>query len=303
MRIVSKVCQSGGKKMPSGRLINEDGLTTFSVEYNGKKYDFVVVMDGATGLGKDYEILNGHTSAEWYVSFMMREMQIAFDRDPLLDLEFVIDGCIEKVIQEIVAFERANNMTLEEYQKPSSALALLRTDGEVTDLYLIGDVQAIVTYLDGSVINVDNPNQVALQKLDHSVIHRMTELAKEKCCNVLDTRSDPEIEQMLKANRAKKNTDCVGGYWVCGTTPNTARHGVCNRFQNADMAGLVLATDGFDFAMLGLDEKQLYRVILKDGIEYTVNCIREMQEQDDLCNQFPRFKKGDDLTVVYADYR
>ena len=68
MKIVSKVCQSGGKKMPSGRLINEDGLTTFSVDRNDKKYDFVIVMDGATGLGKDHEILNGHTSAEWYVS-------------------------------------------------------------------------------------------------------------------------------------------------------------------------------------------------------------------------------------------
>lgn len=302
MKITGNICVSGGKKMADGRFVNEDGLVTFSVDFMNKKYDFIILMDGATGLGKDHQIVEGYTSAEWYVAFMMREMKKMFEKEPSLDLEFVVEKCILKAIKEIMAFERENNINLEEYQKPSAALSLLRTDGKTTDVYLIGDTQAIVAYVNGEVTKIDNPNQTALQKLDNSVIRRMAELAKERGCNVLDTRVDEEIEKMLRDNRNKKNTDCEGCYWVCGTTPGTAKHGVCTTFNNSDVAGFVLASDGFDFSMLNLDEQQVYKFITESGTEVVTRLIREKQEEDFMCNQFPRFKKSDDLTVVYFDY-
>ena len=68
-------------------------------------------------------------------------------------------------------------------------------------------------------------------------------------------------------------------------------------------AGLsLLRTDGFDYSMLGLDEKQAYEFVKKYGTEHASMCIRNMQETDSRCNKFPRFKKSDDLTVVLSDY-
>ena len=302
MKITGNICESGGKKMPDGRFVNEDGLFTFCVDYMDKKYDFIILMDGATGLGKDHQIVEGYTSAEWYVSFMIKEMRKLFKKDPTLSLEFVVDKCILKATKAIDDFEKDNNITLEEYQKPSAALSLLRTDGKTTDVYLIGDSQAIVAYVNGTVSKIDNPNQTALQKLDNSVISRMAKLAKERGCNVLDTRVDKEIEKMLQVNRSKKNTDVEGAYWVCGTTPGTAKHGVTTTFNNADVSGFLLASDGFDFSMLDLNEEQAYKLVAEVGTEVVTRLIREKQEQDAMCNKYPRFKKSDDLTVVYFDY-
>ena len=55
MKVKGNICETGGKKLANGRFVNEDGLTTFKVENEGKKYDFIILMDGATGLGKDHQ--------------------------------------------------------------------------------------------------------------------------------------------------------------------------------------------------------------------------------------------------------
>ena len=301
MRITGSVCESGGKTMPSGRFINEDGLLVFTVDAD-KKYEYVIVMDGATGLGKSYCIVANHTPAEWYVKFMMNEMKKIFKKDPSVDLDKVVEKCIVKATKEILKYEKNNNVSLEEYQKPSAGLSLLRTNGETTDIYLIGDTQAIIAYKDGTVSKIYNPNQIALQKLDNSVIRRMSELSIERNCNILDTRTDKEIEDMLSTNRSKKNADCGDGYWVCGTTPGTAKHGTSVSYNNADIKGFILATDGFDFTMLNLDEGQVYDAVLEKGVETIAKMIREKQDKDPMCNLFPRFKKSDDLTVVHLDY-
>lgn len=143
-----------------------------------------------------------------------------------------------------------------------------------------------------------NPNQKTLQRLDESVIHKMAEIAKERGCDVIDTIKDSEIISMLQVNRAKKNADCEGAYWVCGTTLGITKHGKCVNFVNSEIEGILLATDGFDYSMLGLNTKEVYELVKKYGTEYVSKAIRDEQERDSKCNKYPRLKKGDDLTVV-----
>lgn len=302
MEIRGPISVSGGKKTDGGRLINEDDLLTFNVNYENIEYSFAILMDGATGLGKCYEIKPGFTSAEWYVEFMLTEMKRLLLENPTVSLTTIVNECILRSIAQINAYEDLNNIKLEEYQKPSAGLALLRNDGKITDVYLIGDTQTLIAYKNGSVLKADNPNQTALQKLDNSVIKRMVELSKENGCDVIDTRSNLEIEKMLQKNRNKKNTNCEGSYWVCGTTPKSAEHGVCVSFNNKEIEGIILATDGFDYSMLELNDEEIYKLIKEQGTEETAKLIRKKQDNDPMCNKFPRFKKSDDLTVVYLDY-
>lgn len=302
MKVKGKICQTGGKQNSTGRYINEDGLTTFTVNKNGEKYEFIILMDGATGLGRNYEITKGSTSAEWYVDFMMAEMQKILTQDPTIPLETVVENCIIRATEAIKYYEERSGMKLEEHEKPSAALSLLRTDGTKTQIYLIGDTETIVGYKNGEVIKVDNPNQKALRVLDQGVINRMAEIARERNCSVLDARTDPEIEEMLQVNRAKKNSQCLDGYWVCGTTPGTAKHGICVEFDNSEIEGIILATDGFDYSMLDLNEEQVYEAVKKYGTDYVSRSIRSVQDNDAQCNKYPRFKKGDDLAVVQFDY-
>ena len=261
MNIKGKTCESGGKKTATGRFINEDGVLTFDINYDEKIYNFIILMDGATGLGKGFEISKGKTSAEWYVEFMMSEIKNILSENPTVSLEEVIELVISKVTYEINKYQNENNVILEEYEKPSAGLTLLRSNGKSTEIYLLGDTETIIAYKNGEVLKVDNPNQKALQKLDGTVINRMAEIAKERECDVIDTIKDSEIISMLQVNRAKKNADCEGAYWVCGTTPGTAKHGTKISINNELVEGIILATDGFDYSMLEINAKEVYELV------------------------------------------
>ncbi len=302
MKFKGSICESGGKKLVSGRFVNEDSLEIFATKHNNREYNFVILMDGATGLGKPYQIEGDLTSAEWYVKYITGVMKEELLYNPDENLEDVVEKGIQKVIEKIEEYEKSSGSRLEEYEKPSAGLALLRTNGEKTEIYLIGDTQTVIGYKDGNVKLADNPNQKALQKLDNSVINRMVELAKERKCNVLDTRTDEEIEKMLQVNRSKKNSNEKDGYWVCGTTNGTAKHGVVCELNNSEIEAIILATDGFDYSVLELEEKQAYIFVKEQGTRVVTDLIRERQNEDELCNKYPRFKKGDDLTVIYCEY-
>lgn len=302
MKIKDAICQSSGRQTNTGRFINEDELINFSVTFNEKKYEFIILMDGATGLGNSYEIVKDLTMAEWFVKFMSSEMKKTLSENPTIPLETVVEDCILKAITEIKNYENKNNITLEEYEKPSAGLSLLRTDGQTTNIFLLGDIQTIIAYKNGDVIEADNPNQKALQKLDNGVIDRMVEIAKEENCNVVDTRTNPEIAEMLQTNRSKKNSDCEGSYWVCGTTPGISKHGICITLNNEELEGIILSSDGFNYSILNLNGKQLYELIKQEGTSYVLKCIKSAQEEDSMCNKFPRLKFSDDISVVHFDY-
>ena len=302
MKFKGSICESGGKKLASGRFVNEDNLEIFATKHNNREYNFIILMDGATGLGKPYQIEGDLTSAEWYVKYITEVMKEELLYNPDMALQDVVDIGIQKVIGKIEEYEKNRDTVLEEYEKPSAGLALLRTDGETTEIYLIGDTQTIIGYKDGNVKLAENPNQKALQKLDGSVLNRMVELAKERKCNVLDTRTDEEIEKMLQVNRSKKNSDKKDGYWVCGTTKGAEKRGVICKLNNSEIDGIILATDGFDYSVLELEDKQAYAFVKEQGTRVVTDLIRERQNEDEMCNKYPRFKKGDDLTVIYCEY-
>ena len=302
MIIKGITCQSGGKKTSTGRYINEDAITYFEVKTIDKTYKFIILMDGATGLGRNFEIVKEQTPAEWYVSYMMKKLKSELSINPTKPLELAIQNSITKIANDINKYEKENNIILKEYEKPSASLSLLRTDGITTEIYLIGDLETIVVQTDGKVLRVDNPNQKAVQSLDQKVLKRMVLIAKEKNCNVLDVRNYPEIETMLQDNRSKKNREVEDGYWVCGTNSEIIEHGVSVAFDNSKITDIILASDGFDYSLLKLNENSVYEQVKQYGTDFVAKLIRNIEEEDEFCNKNPRFKKGDDLTVIHMDY-
>ena len=106
---------------------------------------------------------------------------------------------------------------------------------------------------------------------------------------------------MLQLNRSKKNSDAKDGYWVCGTTNGAAKRGVICELNNSEIDAIILATDGFDYSVLELEDKQAYMFVKAHGTRIVTDLIRERQSEDEMCNKYPRFKKGDDLTVIYCE--
>lgn len=305
MKLKDKIWQTGGIKDSKGRMINEDGVINFEVnsENDDTLYRYTILMDGASGLGKNNQISRTYTSAEWYVKFMLQKLQAIFLESPKKSIEEATKEAIEEAIKEINQFERKNNLVLAEYEKPSASLTILREEGKTTEIYSLGDTETIIGYKDGNIERVQNPNQIAVQKNDSEVLKRMIEIAREKRCDVIEAKKDEEIKRELQANRGKKNKECEGGYWVCGTNIEAAQHGISIRLENNQVDGIILASDGFEYSLLGMEAQEVYHLIYEKGADFVVRRLRDIEERDRGCNKWPRFKKSDDLTLVVLDNR
>ena len=92
MKAVTKILLSGGKKNEDGREINEDRIKTFTINKNEMEYFYAIIMDGATGLGKNNQIEKNKTSAEWYVDFVIEYLEKYFRKNPEEKIEKVVKG-------------------------------------------------------------------------------------------------------------------------------------------------------------------------------------------------------------------
>lgn len=302
MRRIDNVCQSGRKINENGNLINEDGLMQFTVNSNEKEINFTIVMDGATGLGKNNQIVPGYTSAEWYVQFMLENFRRSFEISPKKSIKEIVEESIEKVINKINQFEEKAGIKLAEYEMPSSSLAIQRDDGKEIELFLLGDTETIIEYRNGKIESINNPNQKALKNNERQVIKRMCELSIEKKYDVLDAVNEPEIINMLRINREKKNRDCEGAYWILGTTKGVTEHGTYIKIPRNGVTAIFLATDGFNREEIEKDEIQILKLINIIGLDKTLKLIRESENNDLKCNKYPRFKAHDDATAVYERF-
>lgn len=306
MNIKGQLCSSGrGKVFPNGvneRQVNEDGIKIVYTLNNGITNKWAILMDGASGLGKNNTIQENKTSAEWYVDFMLEQLENEIRRCPSEDIKSIVRKCIRAAKVIIDDFQKQNNIKLEEYEIPSASLAILKDDGTTSEIYLLGDTVTLVKYRQtGKVELVKNPNQEAVCSNDKSVLKRAQEISREKNISIKDTRQVPEIIKALQINRAKKNCECDGGYWIASTDEKAVEHGVTVELDNSKIDGVILASDGLDYAILGLDNNQVYKIIQDKGFSYLLEEIRKTQEKDTEYNKYPRFKMSDDASGIFLE--
>lgn len=306
MNIKGQLCSSGrGKVFPTEvnkRQVNEDGIRIVYTLNNGKTNKWAILMDGASGLGKNNTIQENKTSAEWYVDFMLDRLETEIRKTHTENMKVIVKKCIREAKVAIDSFQKENNLKLEEYEIPSASLAILKDNGINTEIYLLGDTVTLVKYRQtGKVELVKNPNQEAVCSNDKGVLKRAQEISKEKNISIKDTRQVPEIIKALQINRTKKNCECDGGYWIAGTDEKAVEHGVTVELDNSQIDGVILASDGLDYAILGLDENQVYKIIQDKGLDYLLERIRETQEKDVDYNKYPRFKMSDDASGIFLE--
>lgn len=303
MNIKSQICSSGRCKVFSNgvdeRYVNEDGVKILN---KGESNKYAILMDGASGLGKNNTIQENKTSAEWYVCFMLDKLEVEINKTPEEDIKSIVKRCIGKAKVVVDSFQKENHIKLEEYEIPSASLAILKDNGNSTQIYLLGDTVTLVKYKEtGNVELIENPNQKIVCKNDKDVLKRAQEIAKEKNISIKDTRQIPEIIKALQINRTKKNCECDGGYWIASTNEEAVEYGVTIDLDNSQIEGVILASDGLDYSILGLDDNQAYKIIQDKGFEYLLNMIREEQLKDEDYNKHPRFKMSDDASGIFLE--
>lgn len=298
---INGILNHGDKKDKNGRFVNEDGLKI--LEFPNNHISIGIIMDGATGLGKKYEIKSGITPAEWYVKTMLNSLREIFSQSPFICLEEAIKKSITILQLEIEKFKDKNNIELTKYEEPSAGITVIRVNEKITEIYILGDLTTIVGYTSGEIQKLRNPNEEKLKKYDNDVIKEMVIRAKETNRNVIDTRNDQKIQEMLQNNRSKKNSNQDDSYYVCGTVPSIVNQGVHYNFLNKNLKRIICISDGVEYDVLGDNEYSFYNRLDKETPEKIVKEIRKVEKQDNLCNKFPRFKQSDDISFLVVDYK
>lgn len=268
-----------------GKVYNEDGcgLTEFSAW----------AIDGATGLGKN--IVSENSDAAWLTNEWNQYLKKNAD-----DFSKSLNQIFKQGIREIK--EKYDTLTkgheLEKLDKPSVYIAFARRNNKKLEYFVIGDCMMVVK-------NQKHTKPYIIEdlgKLDQQVLDRMEELYKGgNYKSVIEARYDDEIKNMLSENRLKLNTP--GGYWVLSFDEEAIDHGLTGELED-DNYKILLMSDGY-YSMVDkynqCNYSELVDMTEKMGVKAVYDEIRRIEDEDEDCNKYTRFKKGDDTTCVYLD--
>lgn len=301
MELCRYLCDSGGKIL-FNREINEDKVFIFSVSKNGVIHKYYIMLDGASGLGINYQIKENYTAAEWYVShFCELFEEFVKDEINLVDIKDIIRRIIVEMDNSISLFEKNNSVVMKTYEKPSASLGIIHSYNDNIDVYLLGDIDVAIVHNE-KVTKLNNPYQQIIHNNDLGVLDKMNLLSKENGCNVIETVKNDLIRKELYKNRSKMNKNCDGGYYICSTSVEAVQHITVYNFLKKDLETIIMFSDGLNYNILDIDLDSLYDLIKKDNISNIVKTIRRKEDDDCFCNKYLRFKKHDDLSILILDF-
>lgn len=198
MNIKDYICESGRKEENCGHTINEDRVKIINVTNNHVYYKFAILMDGASGLGKNNNIVKDKTSAEWFVDFILEQLEIEIRETNSYNIKELLKKCVSSAKYKINEFERQNNIKLKDYEIPSASFAILKDNGKNSEIYLLGDTIALIKYKNENNVDiVKNQNQETVSNNDNSVLKRAKEISIEQDISVQLAIQDKEILEML----------------------------------------------------------------------------------------------------------
>ena len=267
-----------------GADINED-----SYSVSGRH---LLILDGAAGLyGK--HITNESSDARWLAKRGAEIYgRLLSERNaPMSEL------CLEasKIIRDEFLPMLPSDAGMELY--PSAALASVRLTGEQLEYYTFGDCTILLRFRDGRVERIHDNSVTAL---DEKVLCEMTRLAAERGEHVSQQRL--RVQGMLQRNRSLRNQS--EGYWIFDPSMVGATRGLCGRYPAEEIRTVAIMSDGFADVVLLYGLEPDYDVLLDrletDGASDLCRELRETQKNDPDFDRFPRFKVGDDATIVLA---
>jgi serine/threonine protein phosphatase PrpC len=268
--------------------VNEDIVTV--------RQDGAWVLDGATGLG-DATHTPGKSDGQWYV-----EQFDAHLRDRIHDTESplkeIVRQGIERLTREFQTYHGGQD--LDDAHRPSATCAICRLNGRVLEVLVLGDCSVFLSRTDGSIERVYDDR---LDSLDAEVAAEIKRLVTEEGLSILEARE--KCLSLLRTNRRKKNTD--NGYWALGMDPRASTEAITEQFTVMENDTVFGMTDGFGALVDTYEQFPSWTAAIEtladEGLTAGIDWIREAEEEDPECVQYPRTKPEDDATAFRALFR
>jgi hypothetical protein len=268
-----------------GKVNNED-----IVSYGA---DYIILLDGATGLTNNY-LKDYPTDAIWFVQEVVKYIDHNINKYPdILKLLAKLIDYLNKVYKELVL------KTVPKIDLPSAGMILVKELAETVEVLMLGDCTTIIE---------DNSHELKvlhdsrISKLDAGVIEKMKHVAKDKKLPLFKTR-DFVLEDLI-TNRKKKNTKT--GYSVLGFEHVDKNNLIYRKFNKNNLKRIAIFSDGiaeyYETLLLAKDALEFYDLLLTKGAKQILFEIRQTQDFDSTCDNFPRLKPKDDASVAVIEF-
>ncbi len=262
-----------GATNPSGQ--NEDWMACSS--------DLVVVLDGAT--------VRTRSGCSHGPSWFARKLGAAIIGNGASRSNSLSDILSESI--EDVAALHIGTCDLSDPAAPSAAAAIVRVEGETIRYLTLGDV-TIVADLGGGEIVAVTDNRVS----ETAVAER-----READGFLIGTPEKNEaMKRMKTVELAAKNRE--GGYWIAGSDPGAVKHAITGHWSTSSVRRLAVLTDGAARLVTmfrpNLSWGAVLDVLEHNGPDRLIEDVRLIEHNDPEGKRYPRNKKSDDATVVFA---
>lgn len=295
------------KNIKSRRKIKFDENFKMTVEYANKKshkYDedrivignnFYMVIDGATPLEPNERKLTP-TEASWFVRFIKKELERKKWQSSNEFYSYKYDSKVYSKLEKIsvdIYKEYLKDGDINPNSLPSAGIAWIEKSDEKVNCYYIGDCEILIKSKSGSIVRVYDERLV---KLDNEALNIIIEKAKKENISIL--QATKESKDVLIKNRRLMNKK--NGYPIYTISNNPSFEFGFRSFNLDEIEEIYIYTDGISQAF---DELKIYKTCEEMfskslDLKKEIDDIKAKAFKDPNCDNYPRFKKLDDISII-----
>lgn len=262
--------------------------------------DFMVLADGASGVGKNY-MRGWKTDAQWFSSSLVKVLSSLIARDRgRTSIQSLVAQALHLLNQEwYQAVGMDMHGKLPSWFKPSASLVVVRLldSTQEVEAYALGDATILVGLRNGKAVKVmDDTNCLR----DASMLAEAVEAAETAGITLR------EVMPQFASNKvtARQGMNTVDGYWVADLSAVGVPHGLHETFPLADVQDAALMSDGYATAQGKVEgiksSSDFLEALRQDRIIEVGREVIQMLSDDADYALYPRTKLVDDATVTYG---
>lgn len=277
------ICYPGNPKKP-----NEDAI--------GYGKDYCFALDGASCLS-GINVMDPESDAAWMVQRVAQGLRQRLDAGDDRPTEEILTKILLPLREEYFAKLKEKGMDTPD-DSPSAGFSLFRQRNGQLEFFGLGDCVGMASLPDGKVfcwLDHDLPN------LDNQVLEQMMRLHEETGLPVIQTKS--LCMDLLLTNRKMRNHP--EGYWILDLAePEGLLQAEKRSWALTEPITVASFSDGFaqltDVFDLYDGYPKLFDAIQSTDLEALWEALKQAQDDDADCDDFPRFKLRDDTCAIWG---
>lgn len=271
------------------RHFNEDSV--FSTP-NG-----IVLVDGASGLGKHHIMEDYPNDVVWFSQSLAHELGKYLATDIPVEIAFhEVINKLQKIYKTELEAKTGETELRDVVDHPAACVVFIRLSKEGLEVANIGDCTTLVIKSDDTV---DTIWDLTVPNLDDEVIKKLQILALKDKITLFEARH--KYGHLITANRLLANTQ--DGYWVAALDETFISHLDIRKYELDEVQAIATMTDGFwaakEVLSPSMNPNQFFNY-LRTNLTSVPTLLRSALETDPRGERFPRTKLCDDMTAAIA---